>query len=99
MHEWALAESVKESVLNLYRKHGSIKKVKVSIGGLQQIDLEIFKYALKELIRGTKIENVDFEITVKTAKMRCNVCGYEWDFKDTLKLLGEDAREAIHFIP
>ncbi len=99
MHEWALAESVKESVLNLYKEYGAIKKVQVSIGELQQIDLEIFKYALNELVKGTAIENVDFEIVVKPARMRCNVCGHEWSFKDALKSLGEDACEAIHFIP
>ncbi len=97
VHEWALADSVLTTALN-YANGKKIKKIVVVVGELQQIELEIFKLALEEL---KKLYNVEAEIVIEEeeAIFKCNSCGYEWSFRDTLDKLDEATKESIHFIP
>jgi hydrogenase nickel incorporation protein HypA/HybF len=100
MHEWALAESVVTSALEAAKKENlkKITEIKVSIGELQQIEHDIFKFALDEILKekGKKIK-----ITFKTEKstLRCKNCNNSWSFDDIKKKLGKDEAESIHFIP
>jgi hydrogenase nickel incorporation protein HypA/HybF len=87
MHEWALAEAVASFV------HEKVKKperMKIRLGELQNIDEEIFLFALKELIG-----QVDVEIENEECTLRCNVCKKEIKLKD----INEEEREMIHFLP
>ena len=99
MHEWALAEAVIMSVLRIAEEKGlkEVKEVVIKIGELQQIDIEIFKFALSELKSERNMENVEFKLETVEAEMMCRKCGYRWKFKD--ESLSEDVKEAIHFIP
>jgi len=99
MHEWALAEAVINTTLKFAEENGlkEIKEVTVKIGELQQIDLEIFKFALSELKSEKGLGSLEFKIEVVEAKIKCLKCGFIWKFKG--EELGEDIREAIHFIP
>ena len=47
MHEWALAESVVETVLKVSRKENlnRVSEIKVKLGVLQQIEKDIFRSA------------------------------------------------------
>jgi len=95
MHEWALAEAVLESV----REHAAgraVLRVVLRFGELQQIDREIFLFALRELGEGTPADL--FEIETEPAELACNACGTLWSL-DEASGLSVAQKEAIHFLP
>lgn len=100
MHEWALAESVVTATLEAAKKEKlkKITEIKVSIGELQQIEHDIFKFALNEIL---KEKGEKTKITFKTEKstLRCKNCNNSWSFDDIKKKLSKDEAESIHFIP
>ena len=98
MHEWALAEAVIETASRIAKKEGldSITEINIRLGELQQVDIEIFKFALSQL-KPQELEKAQFNIRKAEAKLRCRVCGHEWAF--SAADLDEEAREAIHFVP
>ncbi len=98
MHEWALAESVISTVLQIAEKEGlkEVTEVKVKVGELQQVEIDIFEYALSQL-KTEKFEKTKFAIGKAKARLKCRVCGHEWIFSK--KKLDEKTAEAIHFVP
>jgi len=95
MHEWALAESVVKTVgLNKELKG---KKISIIIGELQDINLEIFEFALNELIKDRKLE-MNYCVVVEDAVFKCNNCGFEFSMKEVTKK-DKMEKENIHFIP
>jgi len=103
MHEWALAEAVIFSVLKAARE-GEIKEItgiRVKVGELQQMDVEVFEFALREVSQPQRplLKEAEIEIEMEEAVLRCNVCGHEWLFGDAVKGLSEEQSESIHFIP
>ncbi|MDH5187030.1 MAG: hydrogenase/urease maturation nickel metallochaperone HypA, partial [candidate division WOR-3 bacterium] len=50
MHEWSLAEAVVATAIRAAEKEGlkEIIEIKIKLGELQQIEKEIFEFALKE---------------------------------------------------
>ena len=100
MHEWALAESVVNTVLKYKKEKKLLKvdKVLVKIGRLQQIELDIFNSALKDI---SEMKNIKCEFVIEEEKVsfECRICGREWDFKEGVKKLNEDESERVHFIP
>lgn len=103
MHEWALAESIVVAALNEAKKE-QLKKlthIKIGIGELQQIGLEIFEFALKEIITsyGDELKDLSFTITTISSTLECRACTHSWKFSDMKKKLSDDEGEAIHFIP
>lgn len=101
MHEWALAKSVIDTTIEIKKEkgYGPLKKVVVGIGELQDIDIEIFSTAVEGIKRETELKDTHFEFRIERAILKCNNCGNEWFYRDTLKKLGEVERENIHFIP
>ena len=100
MHEWALAEAVISTALNAVKGKNvkEVTELKIKMGELQQIEIEIFKFALNELTKNHDIlKKTKIKIKVEKAILRCNVCGYEWDFKKD-GLTSEES-ESIHFVP
>ena len=102
MHEWALAESVLTAAIEAAEKEKlkKITEIKIAIGELQQIEEDIFKFALDEITKNEeKLKNV--KITIKTEKstLKCKNCENTWNFSDMKKKLNKDESEAIHFIP
>ncbi len=100
MHEWALAESVANTVLKYKEEKKLLKvnKVLVRIGKLQQIEKDVFESALDEICKMKKIEG-EFVIEEENASFKCRICGREWDFEEGVKKLNEDESEYVHFIP
>jgi hydrogenase nickel incorporation protein HypA/HybF len=95
MHEWALAEAVLDSV----RAHSGgrrVSRVVLRFGELQQIDREIFDFALREL--GGELGAALFEIESEPARFACNACSAAWSL-DERGGLDERQKEAIHFLP
>jgi len=100
VHEWALAEAVLETVTKLANENkiGSIKKVYLSIGELQSIDIDSFKFALNTLKNDLNISINEFIFEYEKARFKCIKCGYEWDLNDIM-IKDEEIKEAIHFLP
>jgi len=100
LHEWALAESVVNTVLK-YKEEKNLLKVNevlVKIGKLQQIEKDIFESALDEISRMKNIEG-KFVIEEENASFKCRICGGEWDFKKGVGGLNKEESEYVHFIP
>jgi len=98
MHEWALAEAVIAAASQIAEKEGlkEVTEVKVKVGELQQVELDILEFALSHL-KTSKFKNTGFTIETAKAELKCRVCGYEWAFQK--EGLGEYTKEAIHFVP
>lgn len=98
MHEWALAEAVISTASQIAEKEGirEITEVRIKVGELQQIELDILDFALSQL-KTSKFKKTNFNIEVLKAKLKCRVCGHQWIF--SREELGEDAAEAVHFVP
>ncbi len=103
MHEWALADGVVSTALKAAEKEGlnKITKIKIKIGEVQQIEIEVFRFALQEVIKPQKALLKDTEIEIGTDKaiLKCRNCGHEWAFSDAMKKLSEEESESIHFVP
>lgn len=103
MHEWSLAEAVISTAIDLSKDAGlkEISKIKVKIGELQQVDTEIFKFALEEI---SKYQDTDLmrdmkvEMEIERAIFRCRVCRNEWNF-DNMFEIDKNELEAVHFAP
>lgn len=103
MHEWALAEAVISTAIKVAEeeKFKEITEIKIKLGELQQIEIEIFEFALKEIIQPQKqlLRNAKIEIETEKAILKCRVCGQEWNYEDAMKNLCEEESESIHFVP
>lgn len=103
MHEWALAESILTTAVDAAEKEKlkKIKEIVVGLGELQQVEQDIFEFALGELIKeqGGKLKDVKIVIKSEKSNFVCNNCGHHWSFDDLKKGINEDESEAIHFIP
>ena len=98
MHEWALAEAVILTASEIGEKEGlkEIREVRIKVGELQQIELDILEFALSQL-KTSKFANAIFSIETTRAELKCRVCKHRWIFNR--EKLDESTAEAIHFIP
>ena len=103
MHEWALAESIVTATVEEARKEKLkiITQVTVKIGELQQIEKEIFLFALNELSKAQKppIQKDAFLLKTDKTTLICKNCGEQWSYSDMKKKLNKTEAESIHFIP
>ena len=103
MHEWALAESIITTSLDAAKKEKlkRITEIHIEFGELQQIEQDIFEFAIKEIIQsyGKKLKDLKIKIKTKESKLKCLSCGHEWKFSEMKDKLNEDESESIHFIP
>ena len=98
MHEWALAEAVIASITEIAEKEefSEVTEVKVSVGELQQIELDIFEFALSQL-KTEKFGETQFNVETSKAQLKCRVCEHLWYFGE--ENVDADTAEAIHFVP
>jgi hydrogenase nickel incorporation protein HypA/HybF len=100
LHEWALAESVVNTVLKYKEEKNltKVNKVLVKIGKLQQIELDIFNSALEDI---SKMKNIKgkFVVEEENASFKCRICGREWGFEEGVSRLNKNESEYVHFIP
>lgn len=101
MHEWALAKSVIDTVINIEEKENfpSIEEIVVGIGEFQDIDIDIFKDAIDEIKLNTSLKDTKFVYKTIPARLKCQNCGHEWSYNESAGKLTEEERENIHFIP
>ena len=57
-----------------------VTEVKIKVGELQQIELDILEFALSQL-KPSKFKHAKFSIEVAKAELKCRVCGQKWIFK------------------
>jgi len=98
MHEWALAEAVITAILDIAKKENlkELKEVRISIGELQQIEQDIFEFALNQM-KSDILKNTRIKIRSIRARLKCKNCGNSWRLDQ--QNLESQASEAIHFIP
>jgi hydrogenase nickel incorporation protein HypA/HybF len=100
LHEWALAESVVNTVVKYKaeKKLITINKVLIKVGKLQQIELDIFNSALSDISELKNI-NCEFVVEEENVSFKCRICCREWDFERGVEKLDKDESEYVHFIP
>jgi hydrogenase nickel incorporation protein HypA/HybF len=98
MHEWALAEAVIKTAVEIAEKEGlkQVTEVTVRIGELQQVERPIFRFALSQL-KPVNLKTAKFHLLTAKTTLKCRVCGNTWVY-DKRKVDKETA-EAIHFVP
>jgi hydrogenase nickel incorporation protein HypA/HybF len=98
MHEWALAEAVIAAASQTAQKEGlkKVTEVIITIGEMQQIEQDIFCFALSQL-KPAEFAGTKFEVEKERAELKCRACGYEWLFGRNK--LDKDSAEAVHFVP
>jgi hydrogenase nickel incorporation protein HypA/HybF len=98
MHEWALAEAIISAVSSIAEKENlkEVREVHLRLGELQQIEVEILKFALLQMKTG-KLSNAKFTVRTVRAKFKCRVCGHMWTFREMK--IADDIKESIHFVP
>ena len=94
MHEWAIAHAVLLSMAEAYR--AGARRFRVVVGELQNVDLDALRGYIDELVRQEDLD-VEVDYVVEEAVLRCNRCGHRFTLAEAG--LGEDEREAIHFLP
>jgi hydrogenase nickel incorporation protein HypA/HybF len=101
MHEWALADAIVRTALNVAQENEANKvlEIRVVLGELQDVDTELIEFAVKELIKGTIAENAKITFIEEEALFKCRNCSFEWKLKDIKESLDERIKEDIHFIP
>jgi hydrogenase nickel incorporation protein HypA/HybF len=98
MHEWALAEAVLVAASQVVEREGlkGVREVRIRVGELQQVELELFEFALSQL-KTDIFKDAKFVVETQRARLKCRVCGYEWVFRKNE--LDRDSAEAVHFVP
>ena len=98
MHEWALAEAVIAAASEIAEKEGlgEVTEVRIRVGELQQVELDILEFALSQL-KPSRFKNAKFDVEVTKAELKCRVCGNKWVFAK--EKLDEETAESIHFVP
>lgn len=98
MHEWALAEAVLKAASEIAEKEqlAEVTEVNISIGELQDVEREIFRFALNQL-KPAKLKQARFRLVRATTVLKCRNCGNEWQLKN--QKLDAATKEAIHFVP
>jgi hydrogenase nickel incorporation protein HypA/HybF len=98
MHEWALAEAVIAAASQIAKKEKlrEVKEITVKVGELQQVELDVLRFALSQL-QPASFKSARFRITRAKTTLKCRACGQTWLFKK--KELDESTAEAIHFVP
>ena len=98
MHEWALAEAIIKAATQIATGEGlkEVTEIIVKVGELQQVELDILKFAFSQL-KTANFENTKFRTEHAKTTLKCRVCGNKWFFKKSK--LDENTAEAIHFIP
>ncbi len=86
------------TAIEIAQKEGiqEITEVNIRLGELQHVEVELFEFALSQ-VRTPMLERARFKIRRERARFVCRSCRHEWGFD--AEEAGEDAREAVHFVP
>ncbi len=101
MHEWALAEAVVATAKKAAheKKLHRVTEITVKLGELQQIEREIFAFALEQILshEDPLMRAARIVLETERAQFRCRACSFEWACES--ETIPSEIAEAIHFIP
>lgn len=100
MHELALAEGVVATALKAAGGR-VVRRIVVKVGQLQQIDPEVFRDCVEQVVPGDEraLAGVRIDLETEEARLECRACGREFGLDDLPEPPGEGELEAIHFVP
>jgi Zn finger protein HypA/HybF involved in hydrogenase expression len=100
MHEWALAEAVVATAKRAaHEQHlPKVTAITVKLGELQQIEREIFTFALEQILSQEDVLLRHAKVILETerAKFRCRVCNFEWAFEEERSQLRGRRSDSLH---
>lgn len=103
MHEWALAEAVISTADKVAKEKDlkEVQEISIWLGRLQQIEMDIFEFAMKEIMgsRETLFKGTRLNIKMEEALLECSACGYRWNPRETIDKLNKAEAEDVHFVP
>ena len=96
MHEWAIAEAIVRSLYDILdrKKIAKLNSITLCIGELQQIETDILRFAIREILKNKKLA---IKILVEKTMARCLNCGFKWSID--INRIGSEELESIHFLP
>lgn len=101
MHELALADAVIKAALRAADDAGitTIERIVVSVGELQQIEPELFRFSLTTVLpaHDHRLEGTSFDVTIAEGRFACRSCSATYRRSDID--LGAHEGESVHFIP
>ena len=100
LHELSLVEGIIDSIRETAQQRGGrVRSFRINVGELAQFDLRLIRELLKELSKGTPLEEAKAEVKSERSKVKCLSCGSVWRFDDLLHPMSEDEKEVVHFLP
>jgi hydrogenase nickel insertion protein HypA len=78
MHEFSIAQDIVRAVTEANDKAGGVRvsMIKLRIGELSFIAEEQLVFAIKELVKGTKLAKAKVKIKKEPGKVKCPSCSY-----------------------
>ena len=78
MHEYSIATSIVEAVLDLAKRQNSsrVVEVKMSIGKLRVLSVDQLRFSYEILSKGTILEGSRLTVQETSGWVRCPKCGY-----------------------
>jgi len=100
MHELVIVSGIIDALMNLSeRENRRIRSFTVSVGELASFDKNLIDSLIRELRKGTPLEDAEYRLVIEKAEVRCRTCSHISGFNDLIMPLKEDEREMIHFLP
>lgn len=95
-----IVSGIIEAVSNYAKQEGGrVVRFKVAVGELASFSIELIRELLRNLVKGTELEEAEFSVEAEKAEVRCLSCGATLGFSELIEPLPEDEREMIHFLP
>jgi hydrogenase nickel incorporation protein HypA/HybF len=78
VHEYSIASSIVEAVLDQARRRnsGRVVEVQMKIGKLRVLSIDQVKFSYEILSKGTALEGSRFTVQETSGSVRCPKCGY-----------------------
>lgn len=97
MHEWNLVENIVETIKSKVEPGSKVTQINIRAGELKGADEKIIVYAIKELSKGTPLENSEINVIVEKATFKCDSCGHEWQLNsEELEEKHDELHEVQH---
>ena len=79
MHEFSVAQSVVETVIQVARQHNArqVQEVNLEVGEVALVNVDQLGWHIQMLIQGTIAEGMNLKWTNVPTMIRCMGCGYE----------------------
>jgi len=84
MHETSIAAALLEQVEAHLPTGAVVRHVYVRAGAMQAIDPGAMQWAWRALTDPTRHDGAELHMTIEPYRLRCPVCGREWNSRDLL---------------